>query len=330
MQYNNLMFMVAGHLVRKVSGSSWFEFVRERIVRPLGMGETSFSVDGFDTKDAALPYAGKTRIPYYSIAGAAAAGAMNSSVTDMAKWLSFHLAKGNGLIRPESLAKMYEKRSDSSMPEKGIDLGYGLGMMLGLVDGKTVVYHGGNINGFSAHVSFMPETGIGLVVLVNQDGAGNFQHPFLVKEGNQSKSIPLLPYIVHDHFLKDEARGGSPISKASLDGVLASAGVPGQLSLPGPSHLLALANAAFYGGSFSEIAYGNISVVMKVDSEWALNYYGMVFDLLPAGEPNKFWLGSEGKSIGMPVEFEMDGAVVAAVNVGFEPAVKPIRFVQLK
>lgn len=325
MQYNNLMFMVAGHLVRKLSGTSWYEFVRERIAGPIGMRETSYSIDGFDTADAALPYRKDDRIPYYSIGGAAAAGSMNSTVADMAKWIAFHLADGQGLMRRGSLAKMYEKRSDGSVPEQGIDLGYGLGMMLGLVDGKTVVYHGGNINGFSAHASFMPDTGVGLVVLVNQDGAGNFQHPFLVKQGDQS--IPLLPYVVYDHFLKNKNPGGAPLSRGFLEKALASAGVPEQLSLAGPSRYFGLVNSAFYGGSFSEMAYGNISVVMKGEAEWSLNYYGMIFDLIPAGETGKFWLSSEGKSIGMPVEFEMDGALVKAVSVGFEPAVKPIRFV---
>ncbi|MFQ6032023.1 MAG: serine hydrolase domain-containing protein, partial [Candidatus Zixiibacteriota bacterium] len=56
-QYQNLMFMTAGYMVGKIAGKTWEEFVRERILEPLGMEESNFSVeDSKKAPDFALPY----------------------------------------------------------------------------------------------------------------------------------------------------------------------------------------------------------------------------------------------------------------------------------
>src|SRR5436190_9631299 len=53
--YQNLMFIAAGRVIEKVSGKPWAEFVRERILTPLGMNRTTTSVR--DMKDNfAMPH----------------------------------------------------------------------------------------------------------------------------------------------------------------------------------------------------------------------------------------------------------------------------------
>src|SRR5262249_59890226 len=71
-QYNNLMFMVAGHLIETIDRRPWEEAVRARIFQPLGMGASNFSVrDSQKSDDHATPYAeldGKIRaIPFRDI-----------------------------------------------------------------------------------------------------------------------------------------------------------------------------------------------------------------------------------------------------------------------
>jgi len=56
-QYSNLMFMTAGVLVEKVSGITWEEFVRRKILDPIGMKNTNFSINEMPkASDFSLPY----------------------------------------------------------------------------------------------------------------------------------------------------------------------------------------------------------------------------------------------------------------------------------
>jgi CubicO group peptidase (beta-lactamase class C family) len=98
-QYNNLMFMTAGYLVGQVAGATWEEFVRGRILTPLGMQSTNFSVtDSQKSADFASPYQNTKdvvkEIPFHNIDQIAPAGSINSNVEDMAQYLLFHLSKG--------------------------------------------------------------------------------------------------------------------------------------------------------------------------------------------------------------------------------------------
>jgi CubicO group peptidase (beta-lactamase class C family) len=332
MQYNNLMYITSGLLIRKLSGQPWQEFVRDRLTGPLGMKATTFDLSGFDSEDAALPYLAAERLPYKPLNSAGAAGSINSNVADMAKWVGFHLAKGKGLVSPEALSALYQKHSDSSNPAMGIESGYGLGTMLASVGGKTVIYHGGNIDGFTAHASFMPETGIGLVVLVNQNGAGNFEYPFSVEEEKGKPPIPLFPYIVYDHFLKNSGSDAGAVTRGALNEFSAAFERPlgGQAQDFIETVQLATASPFYFGGNYADLAYGNLSVVTKADLSLSLNYYGTLFDLMPTENPNLFWVGVDGVKSVISVEFETVGNDVAAVKVLFEPAVKPIRFIRSK
>src|SRR6185503_18980628 len=71
--YNNMMYAGAGRVVELLSGKSWEDFVSERILRPLGMSSTVFSIDDLQKQpDHGVPYTERRdsfeihRIPYYS------------------------------------------------------------------------------------------------------------------------------------------------------------------------------------------------------------------------------------------------------------------------
>ncbi|MFT7678737.1 MAG: hypothetical protein ACI8QC_002734, partial [Planctomycetota bacterium] len=105
----------------------------------------------------------KNMLDLYSIGPA---GSINSNVLDMANWLNFQLAdgehEGQRLISEEALHDTWT--ANISMGEK---MEYGMGWMLQERLGKRVIEHGGNIDGFGAEVAFMPEAGIGFVMLTN-------------------------------------------------------------------------------------------------------------------------------------------------------------------
>ena len=183
-QYNNLMFLTAGYLVETMTGKSWEESVRALVFAPLGMTRSNFSVvESQKDKDFALPYderEGKiTKIPFRDITLVGPAGSINSSVNEMSRWVSVHINGGKlgdtQVIGAATLADLHtpymttgavSTRPDITAPD------YALGWIVDTYRGHRRVHHGGNIDGFSAMVSFLPNDGLGFVVLTNKNGTG--------------------------------------------------------------------------------------------------------------------------------------------------------------
>ncbi len=181
-QYNNLMFLTAGYLTEVVTGKSWEDAVRERILAPLGMTRTNFSVaDSQKEADAALPYRLKDKkaekIPFRPITNMGPAGSINSSVNEMSRWVIAHLNGGKYGDKRIANAATVEDMHLAHMTT-GATIGrpdvspsdYGMGWFVNTYRGHRCVEHGGNIDGFSANVALFPQDGVGVVVLTNLDG----------------------------------------------------------------------------------------------------------------------------------------------------------------
>ncbi len=182
-QYNNLMFLTAGYLVEVLTGKKWEDAIRTHVFEPLGMKRTNFSVeDSQKDADYALPYRereGKIEeIPFRNISNIGPAGSINSSVNEMSHWLLVHLNggkfDGKQIIGPQTIQDMHL----AHMPTGGTPAiaevtpaDYGLGWFVDSYRGHSRVHHGGNIDGFSAMVSMLPQDGVGIVVLVNKNGS---------------------------------------------------------------------------------------------------------------------------------------------------------------
>lgn len=200
-QYNNLMYVTAGLIVEKVTNKSWEENVKERILKPLGMDQANFSVkDSQKNADFASPYiemGGKVSlIPFRDISNVGPAGSINTSALDMTRWLKLQLAggvyEGKALVRPETLQAMHTPQiALPCNPQEDVyDFAYGMGWILGIYKGRYSIWHNGGIDGFLSHMAFLPQEGIGVVVLTNS-----------------SSSWGLAPAIVngiYDHLLGEE------------------------------------------------------------------------------------------------------------------------------
>ena len=185
-QYQNLMYTTAGYLIEVISGQTWEEFTRQRILEPLGMSSTNFSVhEAQQTSDFALPYKETKeqieRIGFYDrFQAIGPAGSINSHLIDMAKWVSCLINKGkygekrllsetqfSQLVTPQiitpDLPTLYTKY------EELFSWTYALGWFVSSYRGHTMIQHGGNIDGFSALVTFLPDDQLGIVTLTNLD-----------------------------------------------------------------------------------------------------------------------------------------------------------------
>src|SRR5277367_5146035 len=97
--YDNLMYIAAGQIIPAVTGKPWEEYIREKILLPLGMNASNLSTNAFKAgDDYASPHSkvdGKLQsIPFQDIDNAAPAGAINSSVAEMSKWILLQLNRG--------------------------------------------------------------------------------------------------------------------------------------------------------------------------------------------------------------------------------------------
>ncbi len=171
--YNNVMFLAAGMAAARAAGAEdWHALLRERLLEPLGM-EASRSVIAEAVADPrfATGYrldAEKTLepVPVRDITAIGPAGSITSDVLDMARWLRLQLAGGSiDGTRLVSAEELEETRTEQLAVGGGV--GYGLGWMLRSWEGRKVVEHGGNIDGFAAQVALLPEEDLGFVLLTN-------------------------------------------------------------------------------------------------------------------------------------------------------------------
>jgi CubicO group peptidase (beta-lactamase class C family) len=186
--YNNLMYMVAGEVVAAAAGTTWENFVEDRIFAPLAMTRSTArtAVADADPNVATAHVRSNGRLlamdrRNYDALGPA--GSVFSSAADMAQWLRLHLAGGvhDGLrlLEASTLAEMREPQvvlsvdpaSRRRFPSRTF-YAYGLGWRLHDYHGRKVVQHTGTVNYTRTQVGMMPSEGIGVVVMANLSTSG--------------------------------------------------------------------------------------------------------------------------------------------------------------
>ena len=180
-QYTNLMYFVAGYTMEYLMKKSWEELITERIVKPLGMTHTSFTIDALlQEADYALPYTEKKdtlkKMGLRDVSLLCPAAGINSNIKDLAQWIKLHLSGGmyhqNPIISQAALQEMHSPQTMiSGVPESKEALIYasGLGWNIASYRGHYYVSHDGGIDGFTSVVGLFPKDGIGIVILANKN-----------------------------------------------------------------------------------------------------------------------------------------------------------------
>jgi CubicO group peptidase (beta-lactamase class C family) len=175
--YQNIMFMIAGDLIKKVTGVTWSEFVESRIFKPLGMMQTRPSNDELTKdQDIALGHLNNKALAIYDFNAAKPAAAIYSSVDELSTWtmlfLNNGIFRGQRLISKASLNRIMEPHtilSTSNMQKQhGINFYmYGLGWFIFDYNGKKIVEHDGGMPGYISKVTLVPDQRISIIVLNN-------------------------------------------------------------------------------------------------------------------------------------------------------------------
>lgn len=184
-QYNNFMFMAQGVLIEKLTGKSWENNLREKILTPLGMNNTVMSVVDMEkssNRSRAYDVRNDTihAIPFRNIDAIGPAGSINSSSKDMANWLLTWINGGkfNGKeIIPANY--LYQAMTPQMVTGAGLPAGenkdvffgtYGFAWGMSSYRGHYRVEHGGGIDGFITSTGFFPADSIGIFVVSSQSG----------------------------------------------------------------------------------------------------------------------------------------------------------------
>jgi CubicO group peptidase (beta-lactamase class C family) len=185
-QYSNLMAAAAGYVAaslvspKQELGAAYDEAMRSKVFEPLGMTHTTFDFPTALSENFASPHDddvdGKT-LPArmdsnYSVVPLRPAGGMWTSARDLSNYLLMELSlgrlpDGTQLVSKESL--MERRRGQV---QTGEDTVYGMGLIVSTQYGIPVISHGGSLFGYKSDMMFLPDHGVGAVILTNSDTGG--------------------------------------------------------------------------------------------------------------------------------------------------------------
>ena len=280
--YNNLMYGVAGHLLEMLFGDSYEDILESRIFGPLGMASTSLSLaDLTSGANYAKGYEAGVELPLKNWDNIGPAAEINSNVLDMAKWIQLFLRKGlasdgSVMITQASLQQMYTPLIGTSEPGTTYGLGWFIGPVKSDRADQQIMFHDGDADGNSAYVSFMPDAGLGVIVLSNQ----HCTTPLIDIWPNKVAAA------IYDHLLHGKVTGqlvlpprpalSVPPAAASLTPIAAPDVAPA--IVPGD-----------YTGMFSNPGYGDM-VVSRSGNTLNLSYYDLTWPLVPLPlQPSGMW-----------------------------------------
>jgi CubicO group peptidase (beta-lactamase class C family) len=273
--YDNLLYVVAGEVVARVSGMPWDEFVETRIMQPLGMDQSVGIYQNLSAKtNVAMPHSsaqGKLREleTYVKADGSlGAAGGIYSSVNDLSKWLIMHLDEGKfGADLSQTLVSKanhdYMWRPHTNMGFRAVTASpyqwhfrvYGLGWNIYDLNGYIVLEHTGGLPGMLSRTIVIPELKAGIVVLTNASPGG-----YGYRTISQSILEAMLDLEKRDIIAL--AKKGLQMREAKGDSVVSA--VWEKAASANSDHL----NLDDYMGLYRDNWFGEVEIGMKAGKLW--------------------------------------------------------------
>lgn len=268
--YDNILYIVAGVLIERMSGLSWREFVATRLLAPLGMADAVPSGELLRSENVAGRHArlgppvrgvGPMRVIQPDEAPLIDAGAgINASVTDVAKWLEVQLALGElpggkRLWSKESAAEMWTPQVIVSSSDGATDLnparpvmsGYALGWFVQDYRGRRLISHSGGLSGQVTQTALIPSADIGVAVFSNSEDSvsGGIRNAILDHLLGAPAYDWVASYVARNKLAQENAVAAMAAGEAKPP--------EGNPSLP----------LAAYAGRYRDAWYGDIVVTVK-------------------------------------------------------------------
>ena len=265
--YDNVLYLVAGEVIQAVTGKSWEEFVRSRILAKVGMTDSDVRHSGAaeggnvagthaevnDTVRPVEPFTSDNTNP---------AGGIMTGASDIAKWLivqldSGRVADGTRLFSPATTTELWREVTPTPIGTPPPSLahlrpnmsGYALGIGVRDYRGKYLLQHTGGLPGYVSKVAMLPELRLGVAVLTNQESSAAFESiVYRVLDHYLGEKAPDYPGIFQQLLAKnrEEQRRAEQNASSSRD------------STSGPSLPIAK-----YAGTYRDPWYGDVTIAQE-------------------------------------------------------------------
>ena len=270
--YCNSCFLTAGEVIPKVTGRSWFQYVNDSIVQPLGMNHTYTSSNGIRSRvtNMAVPYTTSftgqlNRVPDDNWDNLGPAASIVSNVKDLTNWLLMQLDSGRFegkwvlpwqvLQATRDVQIMTGSRKSSVYPVHF--RGYGLGLNIADYNGRQVYWHTGGAAGMVSNVCFIPEENLGIAILTTNDN----QNFFEALRYQVMDAYLGVPFVNRSEAMLTQFNTGE---KEALDSIAAWRLRAGKKD---PS-----VGFDAYTGNYSHELYGNLSIQRKGDKQLEIKF----------------------------------------------------------
>lgn len=269
--YDNVLYLVAGEVIEAVSGQTWEDFVRRRILEKVGMSDSDVRHSGAaeagnvagthaavnDTVRPVAPFASDNTNP---------AGGIMSGAADMAKWMMVQLdsgrvAGGSRLFSPASTTQLWREVTPTPIGNQTPSVagalghlranmaGYALGLNVRDYRGRILRQHTGGLPGYLSKVAMIPELRLGVAVLTNQESGAAFESiVYHVLDHYLGAKAPDYPALFKQ--LGDENRKKVQAAERQATGSRDSTSGP---SLP----------LAKYAGTYRDAWYGDVAIAVE-------------------------------------------------------------------
>ena len=166
-EYSNSGYLLLGRIIERLSGQTYGQFLKDRILDPLRMADTSYEPDPPQTADDATGYHDWTT-PATTLTDAVfyAAGGIRSTVHDLARWQQFLLTDTPAVAKPDTVAQLLRPRTQLNAVDQ-----YGYGIETRGTGPDTAHFHAGSIPGFATYHEIHPASELSIIVLSNLDTA---------------------------------------------------------------------------------------------------------------------------------------------------------------
>ena len=199
-QYSNLLAAAAGYVGGHVAfpglklGSAYDSAMHTLVFEPLGMHATTFDFEAAQRGNHAGPHApdidGKPATarmgPNYLVIPERPSGGAWSNVRDMLAYISMELAEGKLPDGKRYISRDVLLARRAAQVPFAKDVTYGMGLVVTTKYGVTVVSHGGDLVGYHGDMMWLPEHGVGAVILTNGDPG------WLIRDGFRRKLLEVL------------------------------------------------------------------------------------------------------------------------------------------
>ncbi len=208
--YSNYATALAGHIVARVSGVPFEQYIHDHILEPLGMSSSTFQqplpaeVAG-QMSEGYRYLGGRYEARWFEVVQASPAGALSATGDDMARFMVALLQGGSldgaAILRPDTLQDMMALHFSVPPQEQG----WGRGFAVQKVSGLHIAGHGGDTTYFHSFLSLLPQHNVGIYISTNTDTGG-------------AVAAPVVNAFLERYFLPVPARQPQPESYPLTNG----------------------------------------------------------------------------------------------------------------